>query len=105
MIQISRQAPTLKISVDQSESVVYSPTVPDKEGTGFGDLIIQGGHTAQRGFFTSVQPWHSFNGGLGGDTFGYAGGLVCRFANPAQHRHLRLATWCGLTAIQGALHA
>ena len=105
MIQISRQAPTLKISVDQSENVVYSPGVANKNASEFSSSKIQGGHTAQRGFFTSVQPWHSFNGGLGGDTFGYAGGLVCRSANPIQFRHPHLAVRRGLTAIQGALHA
>jgi hypothetical protein len=82
----------------------YSALVANKDATGFSSSKVQGGHTAQRGFFTSVQSWHSFNGGLGGDTFGYAGGLVCRSANPIQFRHPHLAVRRGLTAIQGASH-
>jgi hypothetical protein len=70
----------------------------------FSDSKIQGGHTALGGFFTSVYSWHSFNGGLGGDTFGCAGGLVYRFANPVQFRLPHLAMRRGLTAIQGASH-
>ena len=62
-------------------------SVANKDAIRFGDLNIQGGHTAPSGFFSSVHLQHSFNGGLGGDTFGYAGGLVYRFANPVQCRH------------------
>jgi hypothetical protein len=82
----------------------YSQPVAKKEATGFGDSTTHSGHTAQSGFFTSVQPWHSFNGGLGGDTFGYAGGCVCRFANPIQFRLPHLAMRGGLTAHTGGHH-
>lgn len=83
----------------------YSESVAKKEATGFGDLNTHSGHTAQSGFFTSVQPWHSFNGGLGGDTLGYAGGCVCRFANLIQFRLPHLAMRGGLTAHTGGHHA
>lgn len=83
----------------------YPNFVAEKEATGFGDSNTHSGHTAQRGFFTSVQTWHSFNGGLGGDTFGYAGGCVCRFANLVQFRLPHLAMRGGSTAHTGGHHA
>lgn len=85
--------------------LINTQNVPEKEGNGFGDLNTYSGQTAQCGFFTSVYPWHSFNGGLGGDTFGYAGGCRCRFANPVQFRHHHLAMMGGLTATYGGSHA
>ncbi len=85
--------------------VGYSQRVTEKEVTGFGDLNTHSGHTAQRGFFTSVYSWHSFNGGLGGDTSGYAGGCVYRFANLIQFRHPYLAIRGGLTATHGGNNA
>ena len=83
----------------------YSHTVANKDATEFGSSKIQGGQTAQRGFFTSVNPWFAFNGGLGGDAFGHAGGLVCRSSNPIQFRHPHLEVRSGLTAIQGGHYA
>lgn len=85
--------------------VRYSHPVTEKEVTEFDSSNTHSGQTAQRGFFTSVYPWHSFNGGLGGDTFGYAGGCVCRSVNPAQFRHPRSIARGGLTAITGGSHA
>lgn len=83
----------------------YPVRVTEKEVTGFGDLNTHSGQAAQCGFFTSVYPWHAFNGGLGGDTFGYAGGCVCRFANLIQFRHPHLAMRGGLTATHGGRNA
>jgi hypothetical protein len=82
----------------------YSALVANKDATGFSSSNTKSGHTAKRGFFTSVQLWHSFNGGLGGDTFGYAGGFWYRSANPVQFRHPHLAVRRGLTATKGARH-
>ena len=79
----------------------YAGSVAKKEATGFGDSNTHSGHTAQRGFFTSVDLQCPFNGGLGGDTFGYAGGCVCRFANPAQFRLPHLAMSGGVHAHTG----
>lgn len=69
----------------------YPDHVPDKEGTGFGDSNYTRRTTASwRSFF--VRAIASSMGGSGGDTFGYAGCRVCRFANPAICRPPRLAT-------------
>lgn len=85
----------------RSNKMRYSERVTKKEVTGFGDLNTHSGQTAQRGFFTSVYSWHSFNGGLGGNTFGYVGGCVYRFANLIQFRHPYFVIRGGLTATQG----
>jgi len=69
----------------------YSARVADKDANGFGDLKYMRLTTAiWRPFF--VQAIASPMGGSGGDTFGYAGFRVCRFANPAICRSPRLAT-------------
>ena len=65
----------------------YCAHVTEKEVTKFGDSNIQGEQAAMRLFLCSCTPSRAFNGGLGGEAFGLAGGLVCRFANPAQFRH------------------
>ena len=82
----------------------YSHVVAKKEATGFDDSKTHSGQTAQRGFFTSVNPWFAFNGGLGGDAFGHAGGCVCRFVNPIQFRHPHLTMGGGLTATHRGHH-
>lgn len=79
------------ISLTRSRHWPDTRHVADNDATGFSSSNIQGGQTAQCGFFTSVHVRQSFNGGLDGDTFGCAGGLVCRSANPIQFRHPRLA--------------
>ena len=83
----------------------YSHTVANKDATGLGRPTIQGGQTAQRGFFTSDSPGTPSMAGLGGDAFVHAGGLVCRSSNPIQRRHPHLDVRRGLTAIQGGHHA
>ena len=77
-------------------------SVANKDAIRFGDLNTHSGQTAQRGFFTSVHSGAPSMAALDGDTFGYVGGCVYRFANPAQCRHPRLATRRGLTATHGA---
>lgn len=79
--------------------------VANKDAIRFGDLNTHSGQTAQRGFFTSVHSGAPSMAALDGDTFGYAGGCVYRFANPVQCRHPRLATRGGLTATHGVQHA
>ena len=82
----------------------YSHHVANKDATEFGSSKIQGGHTAQCGFFTSVDPSAPSMVVLGGDALGHAGGLVCRSSNLIQHRHPHLEVRRGLTAIQGGHH-
>ena len=81
----------------------YPQLVSNKDETEFDSSKIQGGHAAQCGFFTSVHLQHSFNGGLGEEAFGLAGGLVYRSVNLAQFRH-PFDSGRGLTAIQGGHH-
>lgn len=69
--------------------------VPDKEGTGFGDSIYTRRTTAPRRLFF-VRAIASPMSGSGGDTFGYAGFPVYRFANPAICCSPRLATGCAV---------
>lgn len=90
--------------------LTHYPPLPDtlhvleKERAGFGDLNTQSAQTAQCGFFSCVHIVCSFMGGDSGDTFGYAGGFECRFANPAI---CRSPVWRrrGLTATQRGSHA
>jgi hypothetical protein len=71
-------------------------SVPEKEGTGFGDLNNESARTAQSGFFTCVLAFvRSQWAAVAWDTFGYAGVLSCRFANPTICRPPRLATGRG----------
>jgi len=73
------------------KAAAYSGRVPEKEGTGFGDLnLTMADNRLRRSFFvqSTVPPM----GGSGGDTFGYAGFRCHRFANPAICRPPRLAT-------------
>ena len=77
---------------------VNTSDVPDKEGTGFGDLTIQSAQAAQRGFFYACTHFvRPSMGGSSGEAFGLAGGFGCRFANPAICRSPRLATGSGVT--------
>jgi hypothetical protein len=71
----------------------YSGHVANKDATGFGDSIYTRRTTAPRRVFF-VRAIASPMSGSGGDTFGYAGFPVYRFANPAICCSPRLATGC-----------
>ncbi|MDM5176575.1 hypothetical protein PO883_05115 [Massilia sp. DJPM01] len=77
----------------------YSEHVPEKEGTWFGDRTLPKAHRPRKAVFlrvlTSIA--HSM-GGSSRDTFGYAGGFGCRFANLTICRPPRLATEGGANA-------
>jgi hypothetical protein len=81
----------------------YAAPVTEKEVTEFGSSKTQGEQAAMRLFLCSFTPGHSFNGGLGGEAFGLAGGLVYRSSNPAQFRHPHFVRG-GLTAITKESH-
>lgn len=82
----------------------YSVHVTDKEVTEFSSSKTHGEQAALRLFLCSCTPSCAFNGGLGGEAFGLAGGRVCRSANPVQFRHPYCSIRGGLTAPHGGHH-
>lgn len=83
----------------------YSGRVTEKEVIEFGRSNIYGEHAALRLFLRSFTPSRAFNGGLGGEALGLAGGRRCRSSNPAQFRHPYFSIRGGLTATQGGHNA
>jgi hypothetical protein len=86
------------ISVAQFNLLPQNMPVPKTTGTGFGDLDLDRRITADRAVFLCPLAnvcllW----AGLGGDTFGYAGVLSSRFANPALCPPSHLTMGAGLT--------
>ncbi len=79
----------------------HNGRAPFNRGAGFGDLIQHRRTSAlRRFFFVRDTLGASFSmGGPGGDTFGYAGFLCCRFANLARFRS---PLWRGVAETQTA---
>lgn len=77
----------------------YASLVADKDATGFGDSNKVRRTTATWRYFFVRLPLRALSqwAGRGGDTFGYAGCLLFRFANPAMCPPSRLATGCGFS--------
>lgn len=92
------------IKVDAHRLSKYACIVAEKDATGIDSPNTHSGHTAQCGFFTSVDSWRPFNGGLGGEAARLAGGCVCRSVNPIQFRHPHLTVRGGLNATHGVRH-
>lgn len=66
----------------------YPLPVTEKEVTEFESSNTKGEQAAfMRLFLCSCTPSRAFNGGLGGEAFGLAGGLWYRPLNPVQFRH------------------
>ncbi len=84
---------------------VYSDVVTEKEVTKFSSLNNESAQTAQCRFFTCVYPRLPSMGGDGRDTFGYAGVLSCRSANPAICRSPHLAVRLRINRNEGGHHA
>lgn len=83
-----------------SASPVHTGLAPFNSGAGFGDLRQHRRTTATRRLFCVRNSLGAPSmGGPGGDTFGYAGFLCSRFANPARFRS---PFWRGVAEFQTA---